>query len=95
MKKCQRLYYSKSVIVRILIQNLLIKYLAEKEDVHANAVHHGFCKRIEDWPHSSYHALISNAPTLLKRTELLNWFGGAEAFIRFHKQPVELKLKEE
>lgn len=63
--------------------------------VHANAVHHGFCKRIEDWPHSSYHALISTGPTLLKRNELIDWFGGVEAFIQFHQQPVELKLKEE
>jgi REP element-mobilizing transposase RayT len=63
--------------------------------VHANAVHHGICKRIEDWPHSSYHALISTAPTLLKRNELLDWFGGLEAFIQFHQQTVELKLKEE
>lgn len=63
--------------------------------VHANAVHHGICKRIEDWPHSSYHALISTAPTLLKRDELLDWFGGVQAFIQFHQQAVELKLKEE
>ena len=62
--------------------------------VHANAVHHGICKRIEDWPHSSYHALIHLAPTALLREEVLSWFGEREQFIRFHQQEVELKMKD-
>lgn len=63
--------------------------------IHANAVHHGFCKRIEDWAHSSYHALIHSAPTSLMREEVLSWFGGREQFIQFHQQKVELKLNDE
>jgi putative transposase len=62
--------------------------------IHANAVHHGFCKRIEDWPHSSYHALIHSASTSIMRQEVLSWFGGREQFIQFHQQEVELKIND-
>jgi len=62
----------------------LIHYL------HRNAVHHGFVGDFLDWPHSSYHTLISQQPTKLARTKILNWFGGRDAFIRFHgKKPSE------
>lgn len=63
--------------------------------IHANAVHHGFCKRIEDWSHSSYQVIIHSAPTSLMRQEVLSWFGGREQFIQFHQQKVELKLNDE
>ena len=55
--------------------------------VNANAVKHKLVKSIVDYPHSSYHALISEKPTLLKREEVLNWYGGKEAFIKYHLQP--------
>ena len=63
--------------------------------IHANAVQHGICQKIEDCKYSSYHALISDKPTLLKREELLDWFGGLDRFIQFHQQPIYLKLKED
>ncbi len=63
--------------------------------IHGNAVHHGFCKRIEEWPHSSYHALIHSAQTSLMRHEVLSWFGGREQFIQFHQQKIELKIKDD
>ncbi len=62
--------------------------------IHANAAQHGFCKKVEDWKHSSYHEILSDQPTALKRTEIFNWFGGREQFIQFHQQPVHLKIKE-
>jgi putative transposase len=57
--------------------------------IHFNAVHHKICKHITDWPHSSYHSFLSNASTVLMRDEVLNWFGGRNAFINFHEQPPE------
>jgi putative transposase len=62
--------------------------------LHSNAVHHGLCRKITEWPYSSYHELIHLAPTTLKRQQVLDWFGGREQFIRFHEQKIELKLKE-
>ena len=58
---------------------------------HKNAVHHGYTATIGDWKHDAYHSLISDKPTKLLRDEVLNWFGGKEKFIEFHKQPVLVK----
>ena len=60
--------------------------------IHANPVHHGFTKQIDNWKYSSYNSLLSNGKTLLLRDEVLTWFGGKNEFIKFHQQPVDLKL---
>jgi len=60
---------------------------------HANPVHHGFTKTIEEWPHSSYKIFLSDRPTKLERQYVLDMFGGKAAFIKYHEQPVDLKLK--
>ncbi|MCV9386367.1 hypothetical protein [Reichenbachiella ulvae] len=57
--------------------------------LHHNPVHHRFCKHYKDWPHSSYHALISNQHTRLQRRAVLEWFGGKEEFTKFHQQNIE------
>jgi len=59
--------------------------------IHKNPVHHGFCKKISDWKWSSYNSIISQKPTLIERTTVLEWFGGTDRFIFYHNQPVELK----
>jgi putative transposase len=59
--------------------------------IHANSVHHGYCRNIPDWTHSGYSSFLSNAKTNLLRDEVLGWFGGKEGFIRFHQQGVTLK----
>jgi REP element-mobilizing transposase RayT len=59
--------------------------------VHANAVQHGICKRIDAWPYSSYHILTTTQPTWLCREELLGWFGGLKGFLDFHNQEIRLK----
>ena len=59
---------------------------------HANPVHHGFCKKLEDWPNSSYKIFLSTSPTKLERDYVLDMFGGVEAFIKYHQQPIDLKL---
>lgn len=58
----------------------LIHYL------HYNLVHHGLIGSFLDWPHSSYHTLISEQPTKLARKKILDWFGGRDAFLNFHGQ---------
>ncbi len=60
---------------------------------HANPVHHGFTKTIEVWPHSSYKIFLSKSPTKLKREYVLDMFGGLDAFIKYHQQPIDLKNK--
>ncbi len=52
--------------------------------IHHNPQRHGFVKDFRDYPHSSYHTLLHTAPTILKRNEVLNWFGGKNEFEKFH-----------
>ena len=59
--------------------------------IHKNPVHHGLCKKMEDWKWSSYNSILSNAPTKIERQKLINHFGTAEHFSEFHDQPVHLK----
>lgn len=54
--------------------------------IHNNPVHHGFVKEIEDWTYSSYQSILSNKPSKLQRTEVLNWFGDKNSFCQFHQE---------
>jgi putative transposase len=58
---------------------------------HKNAVHHGLEKQIGSWPFDAYTILLSVAPTQLLRTDVMDCFGGKEAFLKFHQQPVAVK----
>lgn len=60
--------------------------------VHANPVHHGFVKKLEDWKFSSYNSYLSDLTTKLSKKEIIEIFGSKNYFIEYHKQPVELKL---
>ncbi len=54
--------------------------------IHANPVHHGFVKRIDNWPHSSYRLFLSKSPTKLERDYVVKVFGGLDNFIKYHEQ---------
>jgi len=56
---------------------------------HANVVKHGILKDFENYFWSSYNALLSEKPTVLKRDEVLNWFRGRKEFIRMHREMSE------
>ncbi len=60
---------------------------------HANPVHHGFVKDMQEWKFSSYNAYLSKSPTKLLKGVILEIFGGKGYFIEYHQQPIELKLK--
>jgi REP element-mobilizing transposase RayT len=60
---------------------------------HANPVHHGFTRKMNEWPHSSYHAYLSEGATKLEREYVLDIFGGKNAFLEYHEQPIDLKYK--
>ena len=48
-----------------------------------NAVKHGFSSQTKDYYYSAYSSLLSTAPTELLRNEILDWFGGKTAFIKY------------
>jgi REP element-mobilizing transposase RayT len=53
--------------------------------IHFNPQKHGFVADFRDWYWSSYHELIGNGPTDLKRNEVLELFGGIRGFEEFHQ----------
>jgi putative transposase len=56
--------------------------------IHQNPQKHGFVDDFRVWPYSSYHAILSEKPTHLKREEVLTWFAGPTAFQVSHQQQV-------
>lgn len=53
--------------------------------IHNNPVHHGFIDDLRSYQWSSYHAIVKDQPTKIKKREVLQWFGGKNDFIEFHK----------
>jgi REP element-mobilizing transposase RayT len=61
--------------------------------IHANPVHHGFVDSINDWKYSSYNSILSNDTPWLKTKTVIEYFGDLHEFIKYHQQPIELKIK--
>ena len=53
--------------------------------IHYNPVKAGLSDSLDTWVFSSYKALVNNKSTLLKRREVLEWFGGRHQFETFHQ----------
>ena len=55
--------------------------------IHQNPQRHGFVADFRAWPYSSYHALLyEKAMHLIKREDVLEWFGGRDSLIAMHEQ---------
>lgn len=65
--------------------------------IHNNPVKHGFVRRLEDWPHNSYHQYISNFSNLSGFENLTglnvvtDWFGSPEHFKKAHEGAANLR----
>ena len=57
--------------------------------IHHNPIHHGFTSSIDDWPHSSYHAIVGDKLTKIKRKEVREWFGNKQELKNFHQQALK------
>lgn len=55
--------------------------------IHYNPVAAELCSQPEQWQFSSYKAIISDKPTLVKRNDVIEWFEDLENFIYCHKHP--------
>ncbi|OSZ77670.1 hypothetical protein CAP36_14995 [Chitinophagaceae bacterium IBVUCB2] len=53
--------------------------------IHANPVKHGLTKDFTNYEWSSWRSYMSDAPTLLLRKEIFDFFGNREQFIKAHK----------
>lgn len=54
--------------------------------IHQNPVKHGFVGDAHEWTFSSFNTVISTKTTLLRRNDVINWFGNKEEFLRFHHE---------
>ncbi len=52
--------------------------------IHHNPQRHGLVDDFRKWHHSSYRAILSDKPTLLRRDDILEWFDGRAAFEMLH-----------
>ncbi len=66
-------------------------FLALINYIHRNPQKHGFVEDFRDYPYSSYHAMLSDKATRLKRDEVLAWFAGKEHFEQFHGMAADTK----
>jgi REP element-mobilizing transposase RayT len=62
--------------------------------IHANPVHHGFVKNISDWNYSSFRKILENDTAWLSVKTVFEYFGNLHEFIKYHNQPINLKIKE-
>ena len=54
--------------------------------VHQNPQKHRFEEGFRKWNYSSYHILVSEAPTRLQRDRVMELFGSREDFVRIHQE---------
>ena len=61
--------------------------------IHANAQLHGLCTDFREYGHSSYDIFSHALETPIRRSEVLEWFGGScPAFVQAHLERVNLNL---
>src|SRR6266496_4172065 len=54
--------------------------------IHQNPQKHGFVKDFHDWKYSSYGMILSDKPTVIKREEVMKWFGTSADYLSLHQQ---------
>jgi hypothetical protein len=52
--------------------------------IHFNPVKHGLNASISNYPYSSFLEFIANPEPLIDRSQVLQWFGGWDAFMEYH-----------
>ena len=59
--------------------------------IHANPKLHGLTKDFTSYEWSSYRRILIGTNTKLKKTELLECFGGTDGFLEFHVSENDFK----
>ncbi|MFN3847889.1 MAG: transposase [Spirosomataceae bacterium] len=54
--------------------------------IHLNPIKHNFTDNFRTYPHSSFQSILSDKPTNLRRLEVIELFGGSNAFIDYHEE---------
>jgi putative transposase len=56
---------------------------------HRNPIHHGFCRRFEDWSYTSYCEIKADKSQLVETSKLLKMYEGADGFIASHAKALQ------
>jgi putative transposase len=56
--------------------------------IHQNPQKHRFVKDFRDWKYSSYGTMLTGKHTIIKRNEVMMWFGTRDDYLSLHKQCV-------
>jgi putative transposase len=54
--------------------------------VHQNPQKHGFVKDFREWKYSSYGVILTGNATVIKRGEVMKWFGSSDDYLWLHQQ---------
>jgi REP element-mobilizing transposase RayT len=57
--------------------------------IHSNPIKSGLTKRLDQYQYTSYVEILQNDNSLVKPNDVLNWFGGLDAFEDFHRRNLE------
>jgi len=60
--------------------------------IHYNPVHHEFVTDLRDWKFSSFETFFNPKATLLKRDEVIEWYGNKQAFLEHHNLPIDKRI---
>lgn len=64
--------------------------------IHKNPVKHAIYQNFEIYPYSSYREFFTTSDAFISRDEVIDWYGGINDFIIYHKQdqidPVEFSI---
>jgi len=84
-KRCGSLFISPFRRIRIANNSHFMQLMMY---IHGNVVKHYQSNNFSEYRWSSYQAILSDQPTLLKRDDVLEWFGGRERFIQTHLENI-------
>lgn len=54
--------------------------------IHQNPQKHKFVKDFRDWKYSSYEIILSDKRTIVKRDEVMKWFGNRDEYLSLHNE---------
>ena len=54
--------------------------------IHQNPHKHRFVQDFRNWKYSSYGVILSERPTMIKRDQVIKWFGSRDEYVSLHNQ---------
>ena len=54
--------------------------------IHCNPQIHGFVNDFQNYKHSSYRAILDKTDSRIRSGEVLDWFGGSDAYKKLHEK---------